>query len=352
MRDERGPRAAAREKQQQREQNQQRRQPGAWQLEGERRNSSSSTVEASSRRFTVSGAAAEERKSLQQNQQQQVGLLIGVMINLEGGFGPPLPLSEEDDSALSGKLTRDPSAMSGGPLHDGAVSGALAGNKGAEASGSGGPSPQRAGGLLLGPIGDLFPGSSHPGVCFFHVLFKCLSLITYCFGSMVFGGGRGDSDFVVTFVLTLVLLSLDFWTVKNISGRKLVGLCWQHRVGDDGEAEWVFQKAPADRRIGSVDYRVFWGGVVAWALVWFALCINTIVSLDLLWFILIVAVRGAAGTLLQHLFLMASVGLVLSGTNLLAYYKCARSQSPQDVALASLQAATWRRVVLSRLGLA
>lgn len=32
-----------------------------------------------------------------------------------------------------------------------------------------------------------------------------------------------------------------------------------------------------------MDYRVFWGGIAAWALLWVALCINTIVSLDLLW---------------------------------------------------------------------
>ncbi|KAL8448598.1 hypothetical protein Emag_003913 [Eimeria magna] len=374
------------QKQYQRQKSRQRQQQGEQQPQGERRSSSSSTSKASSRRFTVGGVEQEpkiesrrSRSSISRAPQQQVGLHLAVMINLEGGFGPPLPLGEENGKTLSGKLTQDPSALSGGPLQDGVASGAFPANKGGEASGGGGPSAQSAGGLLLGPLGDLFPGSSHPGVCFFHILFKCLSLTTYCFGSLVFGGGRGDSDFVVTFVLTLVLLSLDFWTVKNISGRKLVGLCWQHRVAADGESEWVFQKAPADRRIGSVDYRVFWGGLVVWALVWVALCINTVVSLDLLW------------------FLMASVGLVLSGTNLLAYYKCARckqllstslvrlllllllssgcccygpaiafrsnfagslkqlgaaaaavaasAQSPQD-------AATWRRVVLSRLGLA
>ncbi|KAL8273009.1 hypothetical protein Esti_003062 [Eimeria stiedai] len=329
------------------------------------------------------------------------------MINLEGGVGPPRSLGEEDSNVLSGKLTRDPSAMSGGPLQDGVVRGALPGVNGEQASGSGGPTGQRAGGLLLGPIGDLFPGSSHPGICFFHIIFKCLSLTAYCFGSLVFGGARGDSDFVVTFVLTLVLLSLDFWTVKNISGRKLVGLCWQHRVAADGVAEWVFQKAPADRRIGSVDYRVFWGGVVVWALVWVALCINTIVSLDLLWVSILLRVTlslycylstacttsasyplvfaidppCAAGSAAALISAAAAAGVaapslclffLLQGyipavfapafaadsTAVAFCPKCARSmnqlraagaaaaaasaQSPQDVALASLQAATWR----------
>ncbi|XP_026192295.1 Golgi apparatus membrane protein TVP23 homolog B [Cyclospora cayetanensis] len=115
--------------------------------------------------------------------------------------------------------------------------------------------------------------------------------------------------------------------------RKLVGLCWQHHVAPDGSGEWTFQKAPEGRRICTMDYRVFWGGLVAWALLWVALCINSIISLDFLW------------------TMMAIVGVVLSGTNFLAYYKCSRAQSPADAALTSLHAATWRHAVLSRLGL-
>lgn len=31
---------------------------------------------------------------------------------------------------------------------------------------------------------------------------------------------------VLTFIFTVILSSLDFWVVKNISGRILVGLRW------------------------------------------------------------------------------------------------------------------------------
>ncbi|OEH73917.1 transmembrane protein [Cyclospora cayetanensis] len=244
------------------------------------------------------------------------------MINLEEGYSPPpLPLKADSESLVSGQLTRITEARTGGPARVGHPS---------EASTDGTAGPRS---LILAPMSDLFQGAAHPGVCFFHLFFKVLALISYLFGSFLFGFSYGDADFVISFILTLVLLSLDFWTVKNVSGRKLVGLCWRHHVAPDGSGEWTFQKAPEGRRICTMDYRVFWGGLVAWALLWVALCINSIISLDFLW------------------TMMAIVGVVLSGTNFLAYYKCSRAQSPADAALTSLHAATWRHAVLSRLGL-
>jgi hypothetical protein len=39
----------------------------------------------------------------------------------------------------------------------------------------------------------------------------------------------------------VVLLSIDFWTVKNISGRLLVGLRWWNYVDEDGESRWIYE---------------------------------------------------------------------------------------------------------------
>lgn len=82
------------------------------------------------------------------------------MINLEAGYAPPLSLKGEGDSVVSGQLTHHSTASAVGGPHGGAPAG----------------SPS-TGGALLSPIGDLFPGSAHPGVCFFHFFFKCLSLL-------------------------------------------------------------------------------------------------------------------------------------------------------------------------------
>jgi hypothetical protein len=40
------------------------------------------------------------------------------------------------------------------------------------------------------------------------------------------------------------LLASDFWTVKNVTGRLLVGLRWWNNIKDDGENEWVFESIP------------------------------------------------------------------------------------------------------------
>merc|ERR1712078_936655 len=56
------------------------------------------------------------------------------------------------------------------------------------------------------------PGGAHPLVVLFHVGWKVAALATYLTAGFTGGG------FVVTFVLCLVFLSADFWTVKNVSG--------------------------------------------------------------------------------------------------------------------------------------
>ena len=43
------------------------------------------------------------------------------------------------------------------------------------------------------------------------------------------------------FVSCIILLAFDFWTVKNITGRLLVGLRWWSYVQENGQSEWVFE---------------------------------------------------------------------------------------------------------------
>ena len=56
----------------------------------------------------------------------------------------------------------------------------------------------------------------------------------------LFGGWFTDS-FILHFVTCIILLAFDFWTVKNITGRLLVGLRWWSYVQEDGKSEWVFE---------------------------------------------------------------------------------------------------------------
>ena len=42
-------------------------------------------------------------------------------------------------------------------------------------------------------------------------------------------------------MVTVLLSALDFWVVKNISGRILVGLRWWNEINDLGESVWKFE---------------------------------------------------------------------------------------------------------------
>eukprot|EP01084_Bolivina_argentea_P311988 540101_1 len=76
---------------------------------------------------------------------------------------------------------------------------------------------------------------AHPKAAFFTVLFKGLAVGTYVFGSWF------SDNFILIFVFTILCLACDFWTVKNVTGRLLVGLRWWNEVKDDGSSEWKFE---------------------------------------------------------------------------------------------------------------
>lgn len=57
---------------------------------------------------------------------------------------------------------------------------------------------------------------------------------------MIFSYIFSDS-FVELFIAIILLLAVDFWTVKNVTGRLMVGLRWWNRVKEDGTSEWVFE---------------------------------------------------------------------------------------------------------------
>ena len=58
-----------------------------------------------------------------------------------------------------------------------------------------------------------------PWVAFFHFFFRVSALTVYLFGTLFSG------SFMGIFVSVILLLSLDFWTVKNVSGRIMVSYC-------------------------------------------------------------------------------------------------------------------------------
>lgn len=145
--------------------------------------------------------------------------------------------------------------------------------------------------------------SQHPVTIFFHLLFKTLALFMYIFGSWV------TSNFIFVFVICIILLAFDFWTVKNVSGRLLVGLRWWSYVKEDGSNEWIFESLEDMAEISSVDSRMFWGGLYISPLCWVFLLVVGFLRLQFEYLPLVIA------------------ALMLNGANILGYIKCSSSAS-------------------------
>lgn len=124
--------------------------------------------------------------------------------------------------------------------------------------------------------------SSHPMVCIFHMLFKGLALFFYIFGGWFVSDGHGGTsgaNFITVTVVVILLLALDFWTVKNVTGRLLVGLRWWNKVEGD-KTTWIFECA-RDQQINKFDSSVFWTVLYVTPLVWFGLMIIGILKFNL-----------------------------------------------------------------------
>ncbi len=57
---------------------------------------------------------------------------------------------------------------------------------------------------------------AHPGVTLCHIAFRSTALFLYLFASYF------PLSFTGVFVSVVLLLSVDFWTVKNVTGRIMV----------------------------------------------------------------------------------------------------------------------------------
>jgi hypothetical protein len=83
---------------------------------------------------------------------------------------------------------------------------------------------------------------THPFTAFFHVFFKVSAWIVYLFTFYFW------ENFVMIFIIVVMLLALDFWVVKNITGRFLVGLRWWNEIKEDGTNRWRFESAQVEKQ--------------------------------------------------------------------------------------------------------
>ena len=70
----------------------------------------------------------------------------------------------------------------------------------------------------------------------------------------------------VVFIFVCVLAVFDFWVVKNVSGRYLVGLRWWSVLDDQGNEQWKFESSDEKFKASKVDSFFFWYGQIFYVL--------------------------------------------------------------------------------------
>jgi hypothetical protein len=83
---------------------------------------------------------------------------------------------------------------------------------------------------------------------------------------------------------------MDFYYLKNIAGRRLVGLRWWNEVdANTGDGRWVFESLDPEtgRQINATDKRFFWLALYAQPVLWVLLAIVALVSLEFIWLTLV-----------------------------------------------------------------
>lgn len=145
----------------------------------------------------------------------------------------------------------------------------------------------------------------HPVVTFFHLLFRTLALIVYLLC------GLTQTTFIESFIAIILLLSLDFWTVKNITGRIMAGYRWWNYVNDDGESVWNFETSKQEDQIkfSRAEIQIFWTGLVLFPIIWVCLLFTAFFTFKLKWIVIVI------------------IALILTGSNLAGYLRCRMGSS-------------------------
>jgi len=152
--------------------------------------------------------------------------------------------------------------------------------------------------------------SAHPVALVFHLIFKIVGLICFLFLNLVLSLWLSDdqlSDWETLLCILVVLLAaFDFWTVKNITGRLLVGLRWWSEITEDGTEKWHFESYDEKFKTNIFDRTVFWWAQIIMCLFWFAIIIVDLVKLEFQW------------------ATIALVCLILTAINYLGFFRCSK----------------------------
>ncbi|KAK1597893.1 uncharacterized protein LY79DRAFT_666245 [Colletotrichum navitas] len=170
--------------------------------------------------------------------------------------------------------------------------------------------------------------SSHPITLLTFLSFRIASVLVYFLGlwiirsmyvvaySLPFEPPVG----IMIFIITILLLAADFYYLKNIAGRRLVGLRWWNEVDvQTGDSQWVFESSePGTKTINPTDSRFFWLALYTQPILWVLLAVFALVRLQFLWLPLVV------------------IALVLTIMNAMAFSRCDKFSHASNMAGSAL----------------
>merc|ERR1719369_2497141 len=95
-------------------------------------------------------------------------------------------------------------------------------------------------------------------------------------------------SFLACFIPVMLLLSADFWVVKNVSGRLLAGLRWWSVVNEEGQLNWKYESWSQEERslAQSGEATYFWASLLGVEALWLLLATICVFSLSLKWLLL------------------------------------------------------------------
>eukprot|EP00049_Salpingoeca_infusionum_P006354 m.105609 g.105609 ORF g.105609 m.105609 type:complete len:184 (+) comp13282_c0_seq4:16-567(+) len=141
---------------------------------------------------------------------------------------------------------------------------------------------------------------THPSVVAFHMAFRVGAVLAYIFCTLF------SDSFVLNFVTIILLMSFDFWTVKNVSGRKLVGLRWWNQVDEQGNTKWKFE-SKKNFTPNASEARLFWWSLYIFLGIWIIFALLALIRLKFAY------------------LLVVAVGIAFNTSNVVGYSKCQKN---------------------------
>lgn len=137
---------------------------------------------------------------------------------------------------------------------------------------------------------------------FFHIFFKLCNIVSYQVLGLFFSQ-------MFVFITVTVFAVCDFWVVKNVTGRMLLGMRWWTTIDEDGLEKWFFESYNFDfQKEQEAQSNIFWPAQILCTLFWVVMLFLKIITFTLLWSCL------------------ATICLTQTGLNLYGYYKCSKDQ--------------------------